>query len=107
MAQYNLEPRNGLQYIDRPAFSHTNTMIPEIKEIEDNKEYHEAVRVARLKASQVDISESFPGDNVQVITLGTGSSIPAKYRNGSVDTSVKKRQELTVSFSFFSKCYAC
>lgn len=82
MAQYNLEPRNGLKYIDRPAFSHTNSMIPEIKAIEDNKEYHEAVRIARLEASQVDISESFPGDNVEVITLGTGSSIPAKYRNG-------------------------
>lgn len=82
MAQYSLEPRSGIQYLDRPAFSHTDFEIPEIKKIDQDKEYHEAVRLARLEASQVDCSERFPGDDVQVITLGTGSSIPAKYRNG-------------------------
>ncbi|KAL9541305.1 hypothetical protein PS6_010359 [Mucor atramentarius] len=83
MAQYSLEPRNGIQYLDRPAFNHTNFEIPEIKKIDENKEYHEAVRLARIEASKVDCSKRFPGDDVQIITLGTGSSIPAKYRNVS------------------------
>lgn len=82
MAQYSLEPRNGIQYLDRPAFNHTNFEIPEIKKIDENKEYHEAVRLARTEASKVDCSKRFPGDDVEIITLGTGSSIPAKYRNG-------------------------
>ncbi|KAI8085970.1 beta-lactamase-like protein [Gilbertella persicaria] len=83
MAQYNLEPRNGIEYMDRPAFNHTDLNLPAIKEIDQNKEYHEAVKMAKAEAAQVDISEKFPGDDVEIITLGTGSSIPAKYRNVS------------------------
>ncbi|OBZ86036.1 Zinc phosphodiesterase ELAC protein 2 [Choanephora cucurbitarum] len=83
MLQYNLEPRNGIEYLDRPAFNHTNIELPEIKEIEENHEYLEAVKLARQEAAQVDLSETFPGDDVEIITLGTGSSIPAKYRNVS------------------------
>ena len=36
MLQYNLEPRNGIEYLDRVAFNHTNTEIPAIKEIDEN-----------------------------------------------------------------------
>lgn len=83
MAQYNLEPRNGITYLDRPAFNHSNLNLPEIKEIDNNHEYTHAVKLARMEASKIDVdSESFPGQDVEVVTLGTGSSIPAKYRNG-------------------------
>jgi ribonuclease Z len=85
MAQYNLEPRNGITYLDRPAFNHTNFDLPEIKEIEQNEEYTHAVKLARIEASKVDLNkESYPGQDVEIVTLGTGSSIPAKYRNGNV-----------------------
>lgn len=83
MAQYNLEPRNGITYLDRPAFNHTNFDLPEIKEIENNQEYAEAVKLAKAEADKVDTeTEDFPGKDVEIVTLGTGSSIPAKYRNG-------------------------
>jgi ribonuclease Z len=83
MAQYNLEPRKGLSYLNRSAFDHTNLNLPAIKEIEENQEYLHAVKLARIDASKVDLnSESFAGEDVEIITLGTGSSIPAKYRNG-------------------------
>lgn len=83
MAQYNLEPRNGITYLDRPVFNHTNLDLPEIKEIENNQEYAEAVRLAKAEADKVDTeTEDFPGKDVEIVTLGTGSSIPAKYRNG-------------------------
>jgi ribonuclease Z len=83
MAQYNLEPRNGITYLDRPAFNHTNLDLPEIKEIENNQEYAKAVKLARAEADKVDTeAENFPGKDVEIVTLGTGSSIPAKYRNG-------------------------
>ncbi|CEP15250.1 hypothetical protein [Parasitella parasitica] len=83
MAQYSLEPRKGVEYLNRPAFNHTNFDLPEIDKINKNIEYHEAVQLARTEAARVDCSQRFPGDNVQIITLGTGSSIPAKYRNVS------------------------
>ncbi|KAG0738113.1 hypothetical protein G6F35_006069 [Rhizopus arrhizus] len=83
MATYNLEPKRNLEYLNRPIFDHTNRELPEIKAIENNKEYNDAADLARLEASKVDISQAFPGHDVEVITLGTGSSIPAKYRNVS------------------------
>lgn len=84
MAQYSLEPRTGIAYLNRPAFDHTNMDLPEIKEINDNHEYTQAVKLARIEASKVDVSENFPGQDVEIVTLGTGSSIPAKYRNGKI-----------------------
>lgn len=89
MTQYSLEPRTGIEYPKRAPFNHTNLEDPVIKEIHDNVEYREAVQLARVEASKVDTSESFPGDQVEVITLGTGSSIPAKYRNGKINERVK------------------
>lgn len=88
MAIYNLEPRNGITYFDRPAFNHVNLELPEIKHIDQNAEYTSAVKTARIEASKVDLGSDFPGQDVQVITLGTGSSIPAKYRNGNYNGSV-------------------
>ncbi|KAG2206524.1 hypothetical protein INT47_008541 [Mucor saturninus] len=83
MTSYNLEPRNGIAHLDRPDFNHTNLDLAEIKEIDENHEYTHAVKLARIEATKVDTSEDFPGKDVEVITLGTGSSIPAKYRNVS------------------------
>lgn len=82
MATYNLEPRNGVAYLDRPAFNHTNFDLPEIRAIENNQEYLAAVKLSRSDAAKVDTSKPFPGQDVEIVTLGTGSSIPAKYRNG-------------------------
>lgn len=84
MTNYNLEPRNGITYLDRPAFNHTNLDLAEIKEIEENHDYTHAVKLARIEATKVDVSQRFPGEDVEIVTLGTGSSIPAKYRNGKL-----------------------
>lgn len=82
MAIYNLEPKRYLEYSNQPVFDHTNTELESIKAIESNEEYKEAVAKARTEASKVDISGRFPGDDIEIVTLGTGSSIPSKYRNG-------------------------
>lgn len=82
MAQYSLEPRTGIQYLNRVPFNHTDFNNPYIKEIHEDGEYNAAVQLARTEAAKVDVSEKFPGDDVEIITLGTGSSIPGKYRNG-------------------------
>ncbi|KAI9249682.1 beta-lactamase-like protein [Phascolomyces articulosus] len=81
MLQYNLEPKPGVAPTEqgRYEFDHKRTS----KKIQQNQEYMEAVEKAKKNASTVDTSQVFPGDNVEVITLGTGSSIPSKYRNVS------------------------
>ncbi|KAI7908336.1 beta-lactamase-like protein [Cokeromyces recurvatus] len=83
MLQYQLEPRRGIKYLDRLPFDHTNLLLPEIEKINKDKEYFEAVQLAHIEASKVNTTEEFPGDQVEIVTLGTGSSIPAKYRNVS------------------------
>lgn len=82
MAIYNLEPKRYLEYSNQPVFDHTNTELESIKAIESNEEYKEAVAKARTEASKVNINSRFPGDDIEIVTLGTGSSIPSKYRNG-------------------------
>lgn len=66
-----------------PAFD-TNRPFddPKMKEFDNNKECQKAIDKAKAAADQVKLSGAFPGDDVQVITLGTGSSLPSKYRNG-------------------------
>ncbi|KAI8971600.1 beta-lactamase-like protein [Mycotypha africana] len=83
MDSYILEPKPQLQHSDIPLFDHTNSNSPEIQELNQLTEYHEAVKIAKQQADKVQIDEIFPGSNVEIITLGTGSSIPAKYRNVS------------------------
>ncbi|KAI8883211.1 hypothetical protein K501DRAFT_219648 [Backusella circina FSU 941] len=83
MALYHLEPRNGYEPNNRHLFNHLNTDAPAIRAIEENTEYLQAVELAKAAAANVDVSAEFPGQDVEVITLGTGSSIPAKYRNVS------------------------
>lgn len=84
MMQCDLEPRKGvnLDSLKQPTFDHNNLEDPDIKGFMQNEEVAQAIEKAKAQASAVDTNQSFPGDNVRVITLGTGSSIPAKYRNG-------------------------
>ncbi|SAM00816.1 hypothetical protein [Absidia glauca] len=67
-----------------PAFD-TNRPFddPKMKEFDNNKECQKAINKAKAAADQVKLGGAFPGDDVQVITLGTGSSLPSKYRNVS------------------------
>lgn len=90
MMQCDLEPRKGVNVatLKHPAFDHNNLEDLDIKEFVNNKEFAEVIEKAKAQASTVDINQPFPGDNVRVITLGTGSSIPAKYRNGKKEKSV-------------------
>ncbi|KAI8142237.1 beta-lactamase-like protein [Fennellomyces sp. T-0311] len=80
MLQYNLEPKPGVDRSpQRPEFDHEKAS----QQVEKNQEFMGAVTKAREAASSVDINHAFPGDNIKIITLGTGSSIPSKYRNVS------------------------
>ncbi|KAG0178101.1 Zinc phosphodiesterase ELAC protein 2 [Apophysomyces sp. BC1034] len=85
MTEADLVPRNGIvkESLNQLLFDHTNKDHPDIQKIEENEEYKQAAVVAKAEAAKVDITESFPGDDVQVITLGTGSAIPSRYRNVS------------------------
>ena len=80
MLQYNLEPKPGVDKAQRFEFDHNEASA----HVEKNEEFMGAVNEARKAASSVDTDHAFPGDNVKVITLGTGSSIPSKYRNGNL-----------------------
>ena len=80
MLQYNLEPKPGVVKEERKEFDHHKAS----KKINQNQEFMESVQKAKQNASTVKIEEPFAGDNVEIVTLGTGSSIPSKYRNGKV-----------------------
>ena len=82
MGQLSLEPRTGVDTasLERPVFDHTKSRVTDW--IRKNTEIADAIAKAKEEAAAVDMSEKFAGENVQVITLGTGSSIPSKYRNG-------------------------
>ncbi|KAI8092716.1 beta-lactamase-like protein [Halteromyces radiatus] len=56
---------------------------PKMLEFNENKDYQQAIEEAKKAAELVPLGVPFPGDDVQVITLGTGSSLPSKYRNVS------------------------
>ncbi|KAI7875046.1 hypothetical protein K492DRAFT_153101 [Lichtheimia hyalospora FSU 10163] len=88
MGQLSLEPRTGVDTasLQRPVFDHTKSRVTDW--IRKNTEIADAITKAKKEAATVDMSEKFAGENVQVITLGTGSSIPSKYRNVSA-TMVK------------------
>ncbi|KAG2217086.1 hypothetical protein INT45_004075 [Circinella minor] len=79
MLKYNLEPKPGVVKEEHHEFDHDEAC----KQINRNQEFMESVQKAKKNASTVQLEESFPGDNVEIITLGTGSSIPSKYRNVS------------------------
>ncbi|KAI9310318.1 beta-lactamase-like protein [Dichotomocladium elegans] len=80
MTYVNLEPRTGVDKklsANRIVFNHTSPVwAPKL-------DFVNAAKEAKQNAAAVDISEPFPGDDVQIITLGTGSSVPSKYRNVS------------------------
>lgn len=82
MGQLSLEPRTGVDTasLKRDVFDHTKPRATNW--IERNPDIMSAIAKAKKQAAAVDISEKFAGEDVQVITLGTGSSIPSKYRNG-------------------------
>lgn len=84
MLQFDLAPRAGVcqESLKKPYFDHTDMDSPHLKKILQNEEYLDAVKKAKEEASMVQVDNQFPGNDVQVITLGTGSSVPSKYRNG-------------------------
>ncbi|KAL0084877.1 beta-lactamase-like protein [Phycomyces blakesleeanus] len=81
----NLEPRTGINLKGpKPfVFDHTDKNQPKIKDFFNDAACQESITLAKQEAAKVDLGGSFPGDDVEVITLGTGSAIPSKYRNVS------------------------
>lgn len=75
MLKFELEPKAGFAKDDAVVFDHTTH--PD----ETSTEYKEEVVRAR-QAAELTPVDAFSGDKVHIVTLGTGSSLPAKYRNG-------------------------
>lgn len=94
MGQLSLEPRTGVDTasLKRDVFDHTKPRATNW--IERNPDIMSAIAKAKEQAAAVDISEKFAGEDVQVITLGTGSSIPSKYRNGKYNRLDSLHQHL-------------
>ncbi|ORX60584.1 hypothetical protein DM01DRAFT_1380882 [Hesseltinella vesiculosa] len=86
LSSYRIEARPGKQSQFTPApepFDLARAATDEgMRSFDENEEYQQVITQARSDAEQVTLSE-FPGHDVRVITLGTGSSVPSKYRNVS------------------------
>ncbi|ORZ12300.1 beta-lactamase-like protein [Absidia repens] len=74
----------GIQLDETPPFDvHRPFDDPKMLAFNENVEIHRAIDEAKHAANQVNEDKSLAGGNVEVVTLGTGSSIPSKYRNVS------------------------
>ncbi|CAO3608173.1 unnamed protein product [Cunninghamella echinulata] len=82
--RFSLDPKKGLEKTidETPPFDVKNKDKNMI-EFDQNKEFQQAIQEARQSSKEMNNIKPFPGDDIQVITLGTGSSIPSKYRNVS------------------------
>ncbi|CAO3589347.1 unnamed protein product [Absidia cylindrospora] len=74
----------GIQLDETPPFDvHRPFDDPKMLAFDENVELRRAIDEAKQAANQVNQDTSSSGGNVEVVTLGTGSSIPSKYRNVS------------------------
>lgn len=63
-------------------FDHSTPNSEAINAVAALTEYLADVNEAKHVISELPPTEDIPGGNVEITTLGTGSSLPSKYRNG-------------------------
>ncbi|CAO3625090.1 unnamed protein product [Cunninghamella blakesleeana] len=82
--KYSLDTKKGLErYVDSTAPFDINNKDEAMFQFDQNEEVQRVIQKAIHSTRGIEINKPFPGDNIQIITLGTGSSIPSKYRNVS------------------------
>ncbi|CAG8471280.1 700_t:CDS:10 [Dentiscutata erythropus] len=82
---FHMEPSFKIDASDLPElFDHNDENSRVVKELNENIEYlNIATQVREEVAKATPKATDFPGNDVIVTTLGTGSTLPAKYRNVS------------------------
>ncbi len=90
--RYQLEPKQELQKTDIVQYLDTEKAIqgqekefdgltPEVSELA--KTAHACINEPEYLANIEKLQEDLPGKDAEIITLGTGSALPSKYRNVS------------------------
>ena len=83
--QFSILPRFKLEHLAMPMTLEDGRFDIEGVRADTELEYMRLVQEARKEVSEVEKSEDlddFPGREVEIIPLGTGSALPSKYRNG-------------------------
>ncbi|CAG8642002.1 17230_t:CDS:10, partial [Cetraspora pellucida] len=82
---FQMEPSFDIDSSNLPElFDHNNENSRAVKELNKNIEYLKiAAQVQEEVATATPKAMNIPGNNVIVTTLGTGSTLPSKYRNVS------------------------
>ncbi|KAI8576219.1 hypothetical protein K450DRAFT_214494 [Umbelopsis ramanniana AG] len=83
LLQFDLEPKPKLQKLQNKLFDHIDPNSEANQAVEGLTEYLADANEAKQAIMDVDSADDAPGANVEITTLGTGSSVPSKYRNVS------------------------
>jgi len=83
LLQFDLEPKPVLRKQTHKPFDHSTPNSEAINAVAALTEYLADVNEAKRVISELPPTEDIPGGNVEITTLGTGSSLPSKYRNVS------------------------
>lgn len=86
MLHFDLEPKPVLRKLDQLPFDHSHPNSPACKEVETLTEYIADAAEAKQAIAEMPKAEEILGGEVEITTLGTGSSLPSKYRNGKIRT---------------------
>jgi hypothetical protein len=84
LLQFDLEPKPKLQKLQNKPFDHIDPGSDANQAVEDLTEYLADANEAKQAIMDIDSADDSPGANVEITTLGTGSSVPSKYRNGEI-----------------------
>jgi hypothetical protein len=88
LLQFDLEPKPKLQKLLNKPFDHTDPGSEANQAVEGLTEYLADANEAKQAIMDMDSADDAPGANVEITTLGTGSSVPSKYRNGELTCKV-------------------
>jgi ribonuclease Z len=84
LLHFDLEPKPVLRKLEHVPFDHSYPNSPACKEVEALTEYIADAAEAKLAITELPTAEEVLGGEVEITTLGTGSSLPSKYRNGKI-----------------------
>ncbi|KAG2174359.1 hypothetical protein INT43_004382, partial [Umbelopsis isabellina] len=83
LLHFDLEPKPVLRKLEHVPFDHSHPNSPACKEVETLTEYIAEAAEAKQAIAELPTAEEILGGEVEITTLGTGSSLPSKYRNVS------------------------
>ena len=83
MMIYQTEPSFKLDKSQiRPVFDHNNPNSEAVNSLRSLNDYLNAVEEVKQDVAGSHSEANIPGKDVVITTLGTGSTLPSKYRNG-------------------------